>query len=353
VPFEHIPLVDNHAHPSLRAPDEPFARYFTEGSRAQPDALFFRHAVRELAGLLGCQADEAAVVAARGADARLMRRLVEDARIETVLIDDGYPREGGYTVQEMARLGGFKARRVLRLERLAEDLIAAGHRDLDGLRTAFVAGLDQAASGPGLAALKSVIAYRSGLQVDPPDPARAAAGLDAYADGRLTSKPLLDLLLTLAADWAADHGVPLHLHTGFGDRDLDLRLANPVHLRPLLENGVLGRSPLVLLHASYPYSREAAYLATIYPRLYVDLSLVSPLLAGPALTRVFEDLLGQAPVTRLLYGSDAWGIPDWLWLAARATRRALGEALAWLADAEAEWTARRVLHDNAAELNGV
>jgi predicted TIM-barrel fold metal-dependent hydrolase len=170
------------------------------------------------------------------------------------------------------------------------------------------------------------------------------------APGRLTSKPLLDYLLGVAADWCATHGLPLHLHTGFGDRDVDLRLANPLHLRPLLESGRLGGSPLVLLHASYPYTREAAYLASVYPNLYVDLSLVSPLLAGPALTHVFQDLLGLAPVTRLLYGSDAWGIPDWLWLAARATRRALGDALSWLPPAEAEWAARRILHDNAAEL---
>jgi uncharacterized protein len=121
-----------------------------------------------------------------------------------------------------------------------------------------------------------------------------------------------------------------------------------LHLRPFLERGF--DAPLVLLHASYPYTREAAYLASVYPNVYVDLSLVSPLLAGPALTRALEDLLGQAPVTRLLYGSDAWGIPDWLWLAARSTRQALADALGWLPSAEATWAGRRILHDNAADL---
>ncbi len=33
-----------------------------------------------------------------------------------------------------------------------------------------------------------------------------------------------------------------------------------------------------------------------------------------------------------------------------AARRALAEALAWLPEAEAHWAARRILHDNAAEL---
>jgi uncharacterized protein len=344
--FDEIPLVDNHAHPWLRAPDEPYSRYFTEGSQPQPDTLFYRHALRELANFLGCPADESAVVAARQQPG-FVRRLVQDVHLEAVLVDDGYPREGGVPLVQMAEEADFHVRRVLRLERLAEDLIA-DHRDLRALTEAFVAALD--AARPGLAAVKSVIAYRSGLAIEPPDPGRAALALRDVAPGRLTSKPLLDYLLGVAAGWTAEHHLPLHLHTGFGDRDLDLRLANPLHLRPLLEAGRLGRSPLVLLHASYPYTREAAYLASVYPNLYVDLSLVSPLLAGPALTRVLQDLLGLAPATRLLYGSDAWGIPDWLWLAARATRQALADALAWLPASEVDWAARRLLHDNAAEL---
>jgi uncharacterized protein len=84
------------------------------------------------------------------------------------------------------------------------------------------------------------------------------------------SKPLLEYFFCSAVDWAAQHRIPVQLHTGFGDRDIDLRLANPLRLRPLLERGTLDRSPLVLLHASYPYVREAAYLASVYPDVYVD-----------------------------------------------------------------------------------
>src|SRR5437763_435863 len=169
----------------------------------------------------------------------------------------------------------------------------------------------------------------------------------------LAARALLDHLLPLAAEWAVEQGLPLHFHSGFGDRDVDLRLANPLHLRPLLEGGALTRGRVVLLHASYPYVREAAYMANVYPNLYVDFSQAAPLLAGPGLTRVLEELLALAPVTKILYGSDAWGIPEWFWLAARAARRALANALAWLPAAEANWAARRILHDNAAELYGL
>lgn len=52
--------------------------------------------------------------------------------------------------------------------------------------------------------------------------------------------------------------------TRYGDKDLDLRLANPLHLRTLLEDKRFSRCRVVLLHASYPFSREASYLASVY-----------------------------------------------------------------------------------------
>jgi uncharacterized protein len=340
VPFEDIALVDNHAHPWLRQLDEPLSRYFTEAAFAQQSSLFYRHAMRELTAF-GVSRD----------DPSYARRLVEDANIDTVLLDDGYPREGAHSVAECSSLGGFRALRVARLERIAEDLLPSCS-SLSELETAVVGALDSSEC----VALKSIIAYRTGLVIDAPrlDAADGAfQRMRSQGATRLSDKPLLDWLFHLAAEWTAQHARPLHLHTGFGDRDLDLRLANPLHLKPLLDAGVLGRSPLVLLHASYPFHREAAYMSTIYQVLYVDLSEVSPLLVGPALQNVLEDILGAAPITRLLYGSDAWGIPDWLWLAARATRRALADATAWLPPSESRWVAERVLRDNAFELYGL
>jgi hypothetical protein len=342
MPFEEIALFDNHAHPWLRAPDAPFACYFSEAPFSQPDTLFYRSAVRELSEWLGCAVDDLQHVRDSPDYAR---RLVSAANVSDVLLDDGYPREGAYTVAECGAMGGFRAHRVLRLERLAEDLLERCD-SLAQLESSLLAELS--AARPTIVALKSIVAYRSGLMIEAPDRAAAASGVKP---GRLTHKPLLDYLFQVAARFAAETALPLHVHTGFGDRDLDLRLANPLHLRPFLENGLIGTAtPLVLLHTSYPYVREAAYLASVYPNVFVDLSEASPLLAGPALTHVLSELLALAPVTRLLYGSDAWGIPDWLWLAARATRRALCEALAWLPADEAHWAARRVLCDNAAAL---
>jgi len=71
------------------------------------------------------------------------------------------------------------------------------------------------------------------------------------------------------------------------------------------------------------------------------------------------EALELAPATKVLYGSDAAGLAESVWLGAIAIRRALAAALGdWLragalTAAEAERLAERVLHVNARALYGL
>ncbi|CAL5404547.1 unnamed protein product [Camellia sinensis] len=65
-----------------------------------------------------------------------------------------------------------------------------------------------------------------------------------------------------------------HLQNSFGDKDLDLRLFNPLHLRTLLEDKRFSKCRLVLLHASYPFSKEASYLASVYSQVLLGFSVL-------------------------------------------------------------------------------
>ncbi|MCC7107212.1 MAG: amidohydrolase, partial [Chloroflexi bacterium] len=102
-PYDDLPLVDGHAHPVLlpsAVSSAPFARYFTEAHddatirEHAPSSLFYRHALGELAGLLACEPTECAVVEARAAQPfeAYLRQLLGEARVKTILVDDGYPR---------------------------------------------------------------------------------------------------------------------------------------------------------------------------------------------------------------------------------------------------------------------
>ena len=130
---------------------------------------------------------------------------------------------------------------------------------------------------------------------------------------------------------------------GFGDSDLLLPLADPAWLKPALER--FASMTFVLLHC-YPFVREAGWLAHVYGNVWFDLSLTIPHVARPA--AALREALELAPVSKLLYASDAARTPELYLLAATWWRDALAEVLSEaLAPADAEDAARLILHDNA------
>jgi predicted TIM-barrel fold metal-dependent hydrolase len=250
----------------------------------------------------------------------------------------------------------------LRLESLIEQLIVETDR-FSELEEAYRARLSDART-QGIVAFKSIAAYRGGLKVLPRTRAEAAAVFPALKtaarrDGRfrLCNRPVLEYLLRIALQEAATQELPVQFHTGFGDDDLDLRAANPLHLRPLLRDPALRGGKFVLLH-TYPFSREAGYLAGIYSHVYADLSLTIPFTAHGGAAAILA-ALEQAPTSKLLLATDAFSIPELFYLGALYARESLGTALdqlqaeGWLTAGQAELAARQLLHDNGARLYGV
>ena len=81
----------------------------------------------------------------------------------------------------------------------------------------------------------------------------------------------------------------------------------------------------MLLHC-YPFVREAGWLAHVYANVWFDLSLTIPHVARPA--EALREALELAPVSKLLYASDAARTPELYFLAAKWWREALAEVLA-------------------------
>jgi predicted TIM-barrel fold metal-dependent hydrolase len=93
----------------------------------------------------------------------------------------------------------------------------------------------------------------------------------------------------------------------------------------------------------------------VYGNFYFDLSFTLPLAHSTA-AGLLEQALGVAPYSKVLYGSDAPGLPDYFWLGGVVWRKGLEKLLGgWVEDggitlALAEEVARKVLHENAAGL---
>jgi predicted TIM-barrel fold metal-dependent hydrolase len=274
-----------------------------------------------------------------------------------LLLDDGFLASASKPIAWHGRF--VPVRRVLRIETLAEELMAAcGH--FDDFEDRFRASIDTPVEG--VVAFKSIACYRSGLDVRPVTRGEAESAFRSWKQlagtglVRLTDKALIDYLLGLTLAASAHSGLPVQLHTGFGDPDLDLRLANPLHLRHVLEAAAFREAAVVLLHASYPFAREAGYMASVYPQVFLDLGLAVPLLSVKGMREVVGQLLELAPWSKLLYSSDAHLIPELFYLGAKWGRRVLGEVLdrmvgdGDLSAAEAETLAQGVLADNARRL---
>jgi uncharacterized protein len=341
-----VPLVDGHAHGILRghpATLDEFRSLFSESAdpRQWPHvatSLSYRRAIVDLAEYLSCEPIETAVFERRLATDpdEYAAVLLRATRAEWLLVDVGFPDPASsHGWEQLGTLAGCAAQPILRVEHAAEEA-AREAATLTDLRERLRDDVGRARRN-GYAALKTVAAYRGGLDVGAPDVGAAEVAF-AELRGRLEAKPLLDLLLrdTLAAN--ADDPLPVQVHCGFGDADLALERANPVLLKPLVEE--FPETPFVLLHC-YPYVREAGWLAHVYGNVFLDLSLTIPHVARPV--EALGEALELAPVSKLLYASDAARTPELYYLGAKRWRDALAEVV----DAD---DGRAILRENALKL---
>ncbi|KJS56699.1 amidohydrolase [Streptomyces rubellomurinus subsp. indigoferus] len=361
-------LVDHHCHGVVAAElaDDALAGLLTESDRPPaPGCSHFDSALglavrRWCPPALGlpAHAPAAAYLARRrelGA-AEATRRLLAAARLDTCLVDTGLTAAAGHALlppSELAEAAGALVREVVRLETVAE-AVPAGAEDWP---RAVAEAL--AAAATGAVAVKSVLAYRHGLAVPAERPARAAVVAAAGARlrsgrTRLTDPVLLHHLLWTAVDVCAELRLPLQLHTGFGDPDLDLHRADPSLLADFVRAAEPGGVPLVLLHG-YPYHRQAGWLAQAFPTVYTDLGLTASY-TGPRVAAVLGEMLELAPFGKLLFSTDAYGLPELFLVGAEQFRHGLGAVLAdWQADgacsaADARRIAERIAADNARRL---
>ncbi len=359
--------VDHNCHPLLASGSPRSAlelrRAFTEAldpvviESHTPHLVAYRHALRRIAEALGCEATEESVLEARSrVDAD---QLMQQTRTGLLILDHGYAGGDAMTPEQHAAAVRIPQREVVRLETVAEEMLHAHHEI--GTWTDAVTGELRARVRRGAVGVKTISAYRAGLRLSVPDPdlveeafvelhTRAESGLPV----RLEGEPLCHTVLFAAAAACAELGVPLQVHCGFGDPDEDLALTSPLGLRPLFVDPRYAQLQVALLHC-YPYHREAAYLASVFPGVYMDLSLAIPMAAHDG-ARALSEALGLCPLSKLLYATDATRYAEVFLVASALHREALAAALGglvdggWLSQDEAVAAGRAVLAGNARRL---
>ncbi|CAK9134026.1 unnamed protein product [Ilex paraguariensis] len=311
--IDSIEVVDAHAHNIVSLDSTvPFLTCFSEATgdalSYAPHTLCFKRSLREIAKLYGSELSLHGVQGYRSCFGleSISTMCFQDAGICTILIDDGIELDKKHEIEWHRKFAPVVGR-ILRIEQLAEKILDEGSSDglpwtLDKFMKDFVGKLNSVAAE--IVALKSIASYRSGLEINTNVTRKEAEEgltdvLHAGNPVRITNKNFVDYIFTRSLEVALCFDLPIQIHTGFGDKDLDLRLSNPLHLRNLLEDRRFSNCRIVLLHASYPFSKEASYLASVYPQVYLDFGLAIPKLSIHGMISSVKELLELAPLKKV------------------------------------------------------
>ncbi|SDY43302.1 hypothetical protein SAMN05216215_1026111 [Saccharopolyspora shandongensis] len=340
-----LPLVDHHVHGALAGEvDRPALELMlTESDRPVPawmtqfDSQLGFAIRRWCAPVLGlpAHADAADYVARReelGAE-EVTRRLLAASGIGHYLVETGYKGDEILSPGGMASASGVPADEVVRLETVLEDLARSGVGAAE-LPSRFPEVLaERTADAVGL---KSIVAYRYGFDFDPQRPSEAEV-VAAAGNWLRSGSPRVDdpVLLRFLLWSGADRGLPLQLHAGYGDPDVELHRCDPLLLTRFIKLVEPSGVDLMLLHC-YPFHRNAGYLAQVFPHVYFDVGL-GVNYSGVRSAAVVAESLELAPFAKILFSSDAWGPPELHHLGALLWRRGMLKALSEWVEA-GEWS---------------
>lgn len=280
--------------------------------------------------------------------------------IGAVVDDDFEPHGQCFKWDEM---GIANVRRVARVEPLMERCIVAGGAFQEFVER-FREAVKKELSSSHCVGLKTICAYRCGLDIVTQHDMSAVEAVYLESSQhkqqnggvRVVDRSLISFLLEEAVKLLRNQQV-LQVHTGFGDNDLSLHLSDPSLLTPFVR--AHPSVPIVLLHAGYPFTRNAGYMASVFPNVFVDFGLAIPLLSSQGMDNTVAELLELSPIRKVLFASDAHTYPHLFLLAATYGRIAVYNALSKmlltgdLTLLECIAVAHDVLYRNALKLYGL
>ncbi len=336
--IDAMPLIDHHCHGIITEPLDraAFEDPITESEWPAPDGtthfdtqvgFAIRRYCAPVLGLAPFASPEDYLARRRELGAEASERLLRATGISDYGIEVGHRGDEILDPDGMAAAGAARAHEIVRLERLAEELMLEGCEP-SAFRKAYDRLLDERMQGA--IGVKSIAAYRIGLDFDPsrPSATEVDAAVEAWARGTTADEPLrlADPVIIRHLLWAAvDRACAIQFHIGYGDADVDLHRCSPLLLTEFLRRTRDSGARMLLLHC-YPFHREAGYLAQVFPHVYFDVGLAINY-TGSRSVEVIAETLELAPFHKILFSSDAFGVAELFHLGALLFRRGLQQAL--------------------------
>lgn len=358
----NFPAIDNHAHPLLKDKHRhalPFEGLISEAEgEAQQDSVYTvaclraTHQLSELYKLDPNTTTWSDIKAARDKIGyeELCETCFKPTGIRCILIDDGLVSTSNKLLAEEYhwhdRFTPSPSKRLVRVEAVAEEILkeviiphlSTDHLQVTPILDAFKSRLSETltacAHDPNVVGFKSIVCYRTGLDVStfsPPASLKFSL-LDifkVYKDEgkiRLAHKALNDHVVRTALEVSTMHRKPVQFHTGLGDNDITLVNASPSKLQPIIK--AFPDATFVLLHSAYPFTREAGYLTAVYSNVFLDFGEIFPFVSGHGQRAIIQQVLELCPTNKILWSTDGHWWPESFYLGTIQARQALYEALA-------------------------
>ena len=373
--LSRIPVVDAHCHPfdPLREKDD-FRVYFNMSLWRPPDdvilnTLITRKIMRELGELIGAPdgAGQDEILELRNrlyaSDRKAyIEKLFRDANLEIMLVDTGFPHEEftGYSVdlKTFEELIPCRVFEIFRMSPAVNEILKEPPFTFEEALDSIEKTLEHAIKVERVVAIKSIIAYETGLEIRKWTEKEAVEAFRRFRKrkNKDDEKVLKDYFTVMGLKKAGENDIPIQFHTGFGSAPvLNLYKANPMLLQELLADEEIKGTKVVLTHSGQPFTRETGYLCSVYPHCYCDVSGITPY-SAPAVKNAMLEILELAPATRVMMGSDGVMVPETYWFGIKNGVKGLGEALGelvssdWITTGEAVEFAELILHKNAKRL---
>ena len=377
-----FPVIDNHAHNMLLedhaygGSDYPFECITSEAQGSAltdhvHSGLAHMRAIKQLSRLFDCPETLTDVKAARYEWVRrdyggMVKKCLEGTH--AIMMDDGLQPDKIYPFKwHEQHVPSVK--RIVRIEAVAAELleqlsIASGFlkvgTDADWpieqteaflmrFNTQFRNQIRTFANDPDVRGFKSVICYRTGLDIGldsrkalrPQQSLTESSLLTAFHDFlqqavrdgeyRVEQKEVNDYLVCAVCEVlekraeADGEGLPFQFHTGLGDTDINLVKANPAYMQAVIE--AYPNVDFVMLHSAYPYTREAGYMAANFANAWLDIGEVFPMLSREGEEAVLRQALELTPTSKILWSTDGHFFPETYWLANKQFRDVLEKVL--------------------------
>jgi uncharacterized protein len=317
------------------------------------ESIFVKYLTKELAGFLKCAPKFETVIAARNERARghygqYMGDLFRDVHLTNAMVDtgccDGLGASAFTTYAEAIQPCTMRA--IARIETIQTPLFREDI-SFEDLESRYTASVRKALDGDGNFGFKSWgmkwhQMERLGVVKPCYDPAEAKKSWEDYKRSRSApstdreevadrGRRLKEYFLTIALEECMKRDMPMQIHSGDGEAPgVILRRQHPYNLEEVVRfdrDGVMRMPKLIPIHAGYPLVGEAAWLSHLYTNCYFEISLMNPTI-HQGLEHRFGEILEAVPMSKILFGSDSWDVPEYNWLAGRWGKRYLSRALA-------------------------